>query len=766
MLIKVPVEKDAREGRTETGLKIAEPLRQLVAGFALLILAMAVGRLDAQKPPAPQTLTINRIAEERELNKGLPRSFAWNPAGTSLAFIRTAPDAGKASPASGASEIWSIDTTTGRQKVLVSAGDLTAAFGRDRPHLPGDEDEEGARHNQLQEFLWAPDGHALLLVTGDSIARFSLDTHSSRPVVTDRTGLSNPQISPDGRKVSFIQNHALWLADIVTGAVHAFTHAGTSDLRRGEPDWVYLHQLGLHSAYWWSPDSSSIAWIETDDRAVNKYSLRKSDGDEQLIAYPVPGKAIPTVHLFVQSTSASAPVQVDLGKDANIYIPRVQWLPDGKHIAIERLTRSQNTLDLLLADAAHGASRVILTEKDAYWINLSNDLHFLRNSRRFLWSSERSGYRHLYLYDLAGHQLAQLTRGNWEVTSLVSVDETANVVYFTASEASPLERQLYRVNLDGSGFTRITQEKGTHDVQVSPAGATFLDDWSNHATPGRLDLLRSNGSRIASLTGNSPANLTAVQLSPLEFLTVGTHMGTDLNAWIMKPPDFDPTRQYPVIFYVAGGPGEQIVRDAWGGDVSLWCSLMAQKGYIVFALDNRGTTGRGHLFEEPVHLRFSGPEMADVRDGVRYLRSLPWIDKTRIGICGWGYGGFLALHGMLDRPLLFKAGFAGSPITDWHLYDAVFSERYLDDPVRNQDGWLASSPNENAGNLNAPLLLAQATLDEKVHVENSLMLLDEFLDKGKYADILLFADRRSLFDDRATRRILFERLTDFFVKNL
>jgi dipeptidyl-peptidase-4 len=491
---------------------------------------MAVGRLDAQKPPAPQTLTINRIAEERELNKGLPRSFAWNPAGTSLAFIRTAPDAGKASPASGASEIWSIDTTTGRQKVLVSAGDLTAAFGRDRPHLPGDEDEEGARHNQLQEFLWAPDGHALLLVTGDSIARFSLDTHSSRPVVTDRTGLSNPQISPDGRKVSFIQNHALWLADIATGAVHAFTHAGTSDLRRGEPDWVYLHQLGLHSAYWWSPDSSSIAWIETDDRAVNKYSLRKSDGDEQLIAYPVPGKAIPTVHLFVQSTSASAPVQVDLGKDANIYIPRVQWLPDGKHIAIERLTRSQNTLDLLLADAAHGASRVILTEKDAYWINLSNDLHFLRNSRRFLWSSERSGYRHLYLYDLAGHQLAQLTRGNWEVTSLVSVDETANVVYFTASEASPLERQLYRVNLDGSGFTRITQEKGTHDVQVSPAGATFLDGWSNHATPGRLDLLRSNGSRIASLTGNSPANLTAVQLSPLEFLTVGTHMGTDLNA--------------------------------------------------------------------------------------------------------------------------------------------------------------------------------------------------------------------------------------------
>jgi dipeptidyl-peptidase-4 len=247
---------------------------------------------------------------------------------------------------------------------------------------------------------------------------------------------------------------------------------------------------------------------------------------------------------------------------------------------------------------------------------------------------------------------------------------------------------------------------------------------------------------------------------------VATHTGENLNAWIIKPPDFDPARQYPVIFYVADGPGEQIVRDAWGGDASLWFALMAQKGYIVFALDTRGAAGRGHLFEEPIHLRFSGAEMADVRDGVKYLRSQPWIDKARIGICGWGYGGFLALHGMLDRPLLFKAGFAGSPISDWHLYDAVFSERYLDDPVRNQDGWLASSPLENAGNLKAPLLLAQATLDETVHFENSLMLLDDLLDKGKYADILLFADRHSLFEDRATRQVLFERLTDFFIRNL
>jgi dipeptidyl-peptidase-4 len=275
-----------------------------------------------------------------------------------------------------------------------------------------------------------------------------------------------------------------------------------------------------------------------------------------------------------------------------------------------------------------------------------------------------------------------------------------------------------------------------------------------------------DGSKIGTISDKVADSLAADQTAPIEFLTVKTHLGLELNAWMMKPRDFDPARHYPAIFYVAGGPGEQIVRDVWGGDISLWLSMMAQKGYVIFALDNRGTGGRGHLFEEPVHLRFSATEMADVRDGVLYLHSQPWIDKGRIGICGWGYGGFLALHGMLDRPLMYKAGFAGSPIADWHLYDAVFTERYLEDPVRNQDGWLASSPVENAKFLNAPLLLAQATLDEQVHLENSLGLLDRLLDERKYADILLFPDRKDLFEDYGARLILFGRLTDFFLKNL
>ena len=737
----------------------------------LALLAIASG-LAAQQPAPAQVLTIERIANERDLSKAKPRDPVWCPDGKTLSFIRTplrAPKAvhGPTNPPPLATQIFSMDAATAQEKVLVSNAELTNAFGVEHPHLGSDEEMEAASERRhLKGYLWAPSGHALVLASGTALVWFDLDTRVSKTLVSNGKDIDNPEISPNGRFVSFIQDHTLWLADASTGAAHALSRAGSSDLLEGEPDWAYFHELGLKRAYWWSPDSSSIVWLETDDRAVDKYSLRSADGEEQQMAYPKPGGAIPKVRLLVRAVSGGKSTQIDLGSDTNIYVPDVKWSPDGKHLAIERLGRSQKNLDLLLADPVTGKSHTIVSEQDVYWVNRNDGAHFLKDSRRFLLSSERSGYRHLYLYDLSGHQLAQLTQGNWEVTALTGVDEVAGVVYFTATEASPLERQLYRVNLDGSGFERVTHEKGTHDVLFAGSGNVFLDTWSDHSTPPQEYLMRADGSRIGNIASTSADNEKFNQPSPLEFLTVKTHLGIDLNAWMMKPPGFDPTGHYPAIVYVAGGPEDQIVRDVWGGDISLWFAFMAQKGYVVFAMDNRGTAGRGHLFEEPVHLRFSGTEMADQRDGVLYLRSQPWIDKTRIGICGWGYGGDLALHGMLDRPLLFKAGFAGSPITDWHLYDAVFTERYLEDPTRNQDGWLASSPVENAKNLNGPLLLAQATLDEKIHLENSLTLLDELLDHGKYADILLFPDRKNLFEERGTRLILFQRLTDFFLKNL
>ncbi|MBV8632600.1 MAG: S9 family peptidase [Silvibacterium sp.] len=243
-------------------------------------------------------------------------------------------------------------------------------------------------------------------------------------------------------------------------------------------------------------------------------------------------------------------------------------------------------------------------------------------------------------------------------------------------------------------------------------------------------------------------------------------MGSEVNALMIRPPDFDAARKYPAIVYIAGGPGEQIIRDRWGGETFLWLRMMAQKGYIIYAQDGHGTSGRGHVFEEPIHLRLSAQEMADERDGVNYLRTLPYVDAARVGIYGWGYGGFLALHGMFDLPIAYKAGIAGAPITDWRLYDAVFAERYLKDPVRNQDGYLNSMPTENAKNLRGPLLLAQGMADQRVHIENSFELLNEFLETAKYPAVMFVPDRRHFFEDRDAKLALYRTMTDFFLKNL
>ncbi len=676
-------------------------------------------------------------------------------------------------PGSAMTEIGSLDGATGNESLLVSNAQLTAAL--ELGHRPAfDEEESEAGLRRLQNYAWSADGHALLLASSNALVWFDLDKHSFRAAAQegtlpsgkeDRENLGMPQISPDGRLIGFTRGNRLFLADVASGAVRLFAGTKSRDRQWGDPDWLYRNEFAWKSAWWWSPNSNAIAFLETDDSAVAKYDMRQANGDVNSIPYPKPGGAIPRVRLIVMSLSGRQ-VVIDIGKDSNMYLPKVQWLPDGKHLAIERLSRDQKTLDLLIADASTGTSKTVLSEHDVYWVNLDDCLHFLSDSQRFVWGSERSGYRHLYLYDISGRQLAQLTKGQWEVTSVDKIDEVTGSVYFTATEAGVLERQVYRVSLDGSAFARVSRLKGTHSALFAPSAKLFLDTWSDHTSPPRQSLLDTAGGLIATIGKTITPEPAPDSLRQLEFLSVNNHMGNPLHAWMMKPPGFDPAHKYPVIVYVAGGPGDQIVRDVWGGDKLLWFSMMAEKGYVVFALDNRGSGAQGHLFEEPVHLRFSATEMADQRDGVLYLHSLPFVDSARIGICGWGFGGFLALHGMLDRPLIFKAGFAGSPITDWHLYDAFFAERYLDDPIHNQDGWLSSSPNENAGNLNGSLLLADATLDEKIHVENSLMLLDELLDKEKYADILLFPDRSDLFTERGTRTAMFQRLTEFFLKNL
>jgi dipeptidyl-peptidase 4 len=409
---------------------------------------------------------------------------------------------------------------------------------------------------------------------------------------------------------------------------------------------------------------------------------------------------------------------------------------------------------------------VALTEKDQYWINVSDDLYFFKDGKRFLWSSERDGYRHLYLYNIDGRQLARLTKGEWEVSGVEGVDEGKGIVYFRATEKSPLERHLYRVGLDGSGFTRVTKEDGTHVMSFAPGAAAFLDTYSNSKTPPRQDLLRGDGTRIAALNENKTPELGEYHLSPVEFLTVKAHDGMPLNAMMIKPPDFNPAKKYPVLIFTYGGPHVQVVLNQWGGTNFLWHELMAQKGYIVFALDNRGSAGRGHLFEEPIHYRFGAMEMSDQRDGVQFLKEQGYVDASRIGIWGWSYGGHMTLHAMFSDPEEFKAGFAGGPVTNWRYYDTIYTERYIGLPAKNQESYESSSPIEGAERLKGKLLIAHGTGDDNVHYSNTLALIDDLIEAGKYVEVISLPGRGHGASDLPARRVMMRRVTQFFLDNL
>jgi dipeptidyl-peptidase 4 len=712
-------------------------------------------------PAAGKQLTVERIYSQPSLSGRLTRGLTWTPDGKQLSYFET-----KGSGKEAKTELWTMDAASGERKLLVAADKLESI-------LPADSSKPtqatGLGRRAPAQYQWAPDGSAILFQGPTALAWLELKSQAARTLVSGTAAIADPKISPDGKFVSFVRDHNLWLVNLADGQERAATVGGTEEIRKGELDWVYPEELELKTAYWWSPDSSAIAYLEMDERKVSQYPLvdfSSPGGEAEMERYPVAGGANPVVRVLVAAMSGGESRVLDIGAETDIYIPRANWLTDSKRLAIQRLNRAQNTLDLLIADAATGKTRTVLSESDPNWINVSDDLYFLKDGKRFLWSSERTGYRHFYLYSIDGKQLAQLTKGEWEVSSLNASDESKSAVYFTATERSPLERHLYRVNLDGTGFTRITQEEGTHDVVFAPNAAAFYDTYSNTSAPPRQELYRTDGSRIAVINENKVVELADYRLSPVEFLTVKSRDGVQLNASMIKPPNFDAQKKYPVLVSTYGGPHAQVVRNLWGGSTFLWHELMAQKGFIIFLLDNRGSAGRGHVFETPVHLRLGAQELADQRDGVSWLKSLPYVDASRIGVWGWSYGGHMTLHGMFEAGDDFKAGFAGGPVTDWRYYDSIYTERYLGLPQKNEKGYRDSSPVKYATQLKGKLLIAHGTGDDNVHFANTLTVINDLIEAGKYVEVLAFPGRGHGVSDPPARRILMQRVTQFFLDNL
>jgi dipeptidyl-peptidase 4 len=728
---------------------------------AVAIACGCAASICAGQESGRKALTVERIYSAPSLSGRATRGLAWAPDAKTVSFFEV-----KGAGRETKTELWAMDAATGERRVLVSAekleGLLPAEKGRGSQAT-------GAARRPPAEYQWAPEGAALLLVGPKALVWLDLKTQVPRTLVSGEAALGDVKISPDGKYASFVRNHNLWLVNIADGSERAFTKGGTEEIRKGELDWVYPEELAIQTAYWWAPDGSAIAYLEMDERKVKQYPLVNFEsfrGEAELERYPVAGGANPIVHVYIAPVSDGVARLMDTGAETDQYIARVNWLGDSKRVAIQRLNRKQTELDLLFADAVTGKARVVLTEKDAYWINVSDDLRFLKDGKRFLWSSERSGYRHLYLYDVDGKQLAKLTKGEWEVTALDGVDEVKGVVYFTATEKSPIERHTYRAGFDGGGFARLTQQDGTHAATFSGSTGYFVDVFSDSMTPPRTDLLRSDGSRVAAINENRVAELAAYGLVRPETLVVTARDGVALNAMMIKPPDFDPQKKHPVLIYTYGGPHAQVVRNAWGGPNFLWHQMMAQKGYIIFSLDNRGSAGRGHVFEEPLHLRLGAQELSDQRDGVAWLRAQPFVDGSRIGIWGGSYGGHMTLHAMFEAAGDFKAGFAAAPVTDWRYYDSIYTERYLGLPQENLQRYKESAPIENAGKLQGKLLIAHGTGDDNVHFSNTLAVVEELIEAGKAVEVMPFPGRGHGISDNPARRLMMARVAQFFMDNL
>ena len=741
--------------------------------FSALTLSTPTARAQATATTnGAKELTLERLFSGPYLGGQTTRGIEWAPDGKRFSYIEVKRNGNDA-----VLELWTMDAASGERKVLVSAATLKSVT---QPEKAKTTQGTGLARVEADNYQWSPDSGSLLFIGTNSMVLLDLKTMAVKPVVSSEHEIEDPKFSPNGQWVSFSRDANLFAVSLASGETKTLTTGGSEEVLKGKLDWVYPEELDLRMAYWWSPDSSKIAYYEMDERPVTQYAIMDMSaptGGTEYTRYPLAGQANPIVRVGVVPVTGGETKWMDTGTNTDVYLARVDWLPDSKRVAIQRLNRAQNQLDLLFCDVASGASTTALTETDKYWINIGDDLYFFSDNKRFLWSSERTGYRHLYLYDNSGKQLAQLTSGDWGISDTggfgpgavnhPGVDEKHGYVYFMTNKDDVKETNLYRVSLNDKSLTRITKESGYNAANLSPALSGFVHSYSNAATPTRQELCRMDGTPVAVLNEGKVPALTEYKISPLEFVQVTADDGTKLNASIIKPVNFDPSKKYPVYVSVYGGPHVQMVQNRWGGFFFLFHEVLAQKGYVVFELDNRGSWGRGHAFETPIYHQMGKVELQDQVAGVKYLESLGYVDPARIGISGGSYGGYMTLEALFNASDVYKVGVAHAPVTDWKFYDTIYTERYMGTPQNNPEGYKASAPLNQAENLKGKLMLVHGTGDDNVHFANSVALLNALIDSGRYPDqLMVFPGRGHGISDAASRVLEQQRELEFILSSL
>lgn len=618
----------------------------------------------------------------------------------------------------------------------------------------------------------------LLLCAGENIYRrsvryrtyvFDIKTGTIEAIHNDK--ILHPSLNPDGTKVAYVWQNNLYYQDLNSHQIKQITTDGERNkIINGNCDWVYEEEFEFTQAYQWSPKGNYLAYYRFDESAVPQYTMTIYDDlypTPYQYKYPKAGEknAIVSIHIYEIKTQKT--VLANVGKETDQYIPRIKWTNEDKHLCIYRLNRLQNKLDFLLAEAQTGKSSTMYTERNDAYVEINDNIEFLSDNCSFIFNSEKDGYNHLYRWDWKHHFLTQLTEGKYDVEGIVGVDREHELVYYVAAKQSPLERKLYVMDWEGNNHVCLSPEKGTHNITPCAGFKYFLDKYSRLNQVPIFYLRNAQGKIVRTLEDNKAlaAKMNEYALGKIQ-LTKIRGAQSMLHAWMITPPDFDSSKQYPVLMYQYSGPGSQMVADKFPIGDYFWHQMLASKGYIIFCADGTGTGFRGEDFKKKTYLQLGKYESEDQIAVAQHLAQLPFVDKNRIGIWGWSFGGFMSSTCMFKGGNIFKAGIAVAPVTNWRYYDNVYTERYMRTPKENAKGYDDNAPEKMVTGLKGKFFLLHGTADDNVHFQNSVMMADQMIQKNIPFEDAYYPNKNHGISGGNTRLHLYNRMTNFILNNL
>ncbi len=609
-----------------------------------------------------------------------------------------------------------------------------------------------------------------------TVAKFHVYDRESKNLIAVWKGkgkIGYATFDPAAEKAAFVHQNNLYYTDLTNGETTQITNDGLqNNIINGSTDWVYEEEFSFAKAFYWSPDGEKIAFIRFDETEVKEFTMTKYDDGlypiYETFKYPKVGEKNADVSAHIYYLKEKDIRKIEIEDENDIYIPRIKWTADKNKIVVYKMNRHQNDLKLYIVDTKKNKSKVLLHETNKYYIDITDDLTFLKDKKHFVWSSEKDGFNHLYLYDMNGKEKKALTSGSYDVTGFYGVDEKNNMVYYQAAEKSPLQKHVYSVNLDGRNKKMITSNSGTNRAQWSSTFDYYVNTYSNANQSPTFKVYDRNSKLIRVIEENLKIGKlqNEYKVSPVEFFTFTTSEGVVLNGWMIKPQNFDENKKYPVFMTQYSGPGSQQVTDSWKGNNYWWYQQLAQHGYLVACVDPRGTGARGEEFKKMTYLQLGKYETIDQIEAAKYLGALPYTDASRIGIFGWSYGGYMSSLCILKGNDVFKSAIAVAPVTSWKWYDTVYTERFMRTLEENESGYKENSPVYFADKLKGNYLIVHGIGDDNVHFQNTTEMMNALIKANKQYDTYVYPNRNhGIYGDNA-RLHLWTKMNDFIFNKI